>query len=578
MNFISQIGAHGRPGRILFNILLLVCLLNIFYIPGQYTDRFFTSGMIWLGITIPLFWGVSMLFVGKRLRFPALWLYVAGLMIVSQCYAWGVGTFSIQQLSFMLALCLLLLLLANSGEYLKLEDIYFLLSVVAWAEAILGIAQYFSWYKVYNFSFPVTGTFENPAGLAAYLAFSFPLVFFFVCSKSLLWRIWGIVASGTLFVVIVLSGSRTGMIASVAILFLIVFRHLTLNRKMFRCLLISGFIAGLLFAAALYFLKKDSADGRLLIWRCTWEMIREKPWFGHGPGTFEGQYMVWQARWLSQHTHERWNWLAGDVKHPFNEVLKIASEYGVCGFLAIVILFFWLLWLYKRSGPVAYFLFISLLAGGICGLFSYPLNYPSVWVLLVVVLGAISRESGGSCVGRKWLGGVALICGVALMGFTVIWKQAEIEWYRIAHRSLAGKTEEVLPDYARLYLFMKGNPLFLYNYGAELHELGHWQESIVILKEGINRLNDTDVQLLLADNYLNRKDYQQAEKCLLLASQMCPNRFLPLYKLVNLYIQTGRQSEASGLAAEIVRKPVKVPSYTIKKIKKDMAEYISAVR
>lgn len=114
--------------------------------------------------------------------------------------------------------------------------------------------------------------------------------------------------------------------------------------------------------------------------------------------------------------------------------------------------------------------------------------------------------------------------------------------------------------------------------GAELHEIGRWQESASILLEGINRLNDTDVQMLLADNYLKMENYRDAEDSFLLASQMCPNRFLPLYNLVKLYEQTGRQTEALRLAAEIVRKPVKVPSYTIEKIKKDMSEYISSVR
>lgn len=38
---------------------------------------------------------------------------------------------------------------------------------------------------------------------------------------------------------------------------------------------------------------------------------------------------------------------------------------------------------------------------------------------------------------------------------------------------------------------------------------------------------------------------------------MCPNRFMPLYRLVKLYGQTGRDAEGRQLAGEIIVKPVK---------------------
>ncbi len=36
----------------------------------------------------------------------------------------------------------------------------------------------------------------------------------------------------------------------------------------------------------LYFIKKDSADRRFLIWQCTAAMVADKPIFGHGHGVF----------------------------------------------------------------------------------------------------------------------------------------------------------------------------------------------------------------------------------------------------------------------------------------------------
>ena len=40
---------------------------------------------------------------------------------------------------------------------------------------------------------------------------------------------------------------------------------------------------------SIYYYKKDSADGRLLIWRVSIDMIADAPLVGHGIGTFENK-------------------------------------------------------------------------------------------------------------------------------------------------------------------------------------------------------------------------------------------------------------------------------------------------
>ena len=55
---------------------------------------------------------------------------------------------------------------------------------------------------------------------------------------------------------------------------------------------------------------------------------------------------------------------------------------------------------------------------------------------------------------------------------------------------------------------------------------------------------------------------------------MCPNRFMPLDRLVKLYGQTGRDAEARQLAGEIIVKPVKVPSFRVDRMKREMEKYL----
>ncbi|MGV8138575.1 MAG: hypothetical protein AB2L20_25515 [Mangrovibacterium sp.] len=143
--------------------------------------------------------------------------------------------------------------------------------------------------------------------------------------------------------------------------------------------------------------------------------------------------------------------------------------------------------------------------------------------------------------------------------------------------SLRGNTEEMLPEYRKLYLSgLKRNPFFLYNYGAELNVAGKFDESIAILNECKKRFNDYDLQMLMADNYKALGKHGDSERHLKIAATMCPLRFMPLYELAKLYKATGRHEKAIALAKTILNKRVKVPSPTVNAIKNEMRQLIEA--
>ena len=64
------------------------------------------------------------------------------------------------------------------------------------------------------------------------------------------------------------------------------------------------------------------------------------------------------------------------------------------------------------------------------------------------------------------------------------------------------------------------------------------------------------------------------ERSLLLAHQMIPCRITPLYRLVLLYNETGRNAEAIQLARNILRMPVKVQSPEVSGMKIDLKNMI----
>lgn len=82
----------------------------------------------------------------------------------------------------------------------------------------------------------------------------------------------------------------------------------------------------------LLLVEKDSADGRLLIWRCGLEMVKDAPWTGHGVGSFEAKYMDYQADYFKEYgSQNRYAMLADNVKQPFNEYLGVLINFGIVG-------------------------------------------------------------------------------------------------------------------------------------------------------------------------------------------------------------------------------------------------------
>lgn len=113
------------------------------------------------------------------------------------------------------------------------------------------------------------------------------------------------------------------------------------------------------------------------------DMIKDSPLIGHGSGSFQAKYMLYQADYFRLYPNSHFAQLADNVSHPFNEFLKIAAEYGCLG---LIILFFLIgkgIYIFKRNTNIMKYPVIeSIIAIVVCACFSYPLKYPVTWGIL----------------------------------------------------------------------------------------------------------------------------------------------------------------------------------------------------
>lgn len=128
--------------------------------------------------------------------------------------------------------------------------------------------------------------------------------------------------------------------------------------------------------------KAQAGDRRLLIWNITTQAIMEHPVTGIGIGGFPATYAKEQSAYFETDTaSSKEKQTATCPQYAYNEYLQIGLELGITGLLFFI---FWLAFsLYygirhRQIGASG-----GILALGIFALYSYPLQLPTYWVLLL---------------------------------------------------------------------------------------------------------------------------------------------------------------------------------------------------
>lgn len=138
----------------------------------------------------------------------------------------------------------------------------------------------------------------------------------------------------------------------------------------------------------------------------------------------------------------------------------------------------------------------------------------------------------------------------------------------------ADKTNDI-KAYDNLYIHLKENPYFLYNYSVRLFIAGDISESKKIALECRKKYADYDLELLIGDIYYKENNYDEALMHYNLCANMCPCRFIPIYQKFLVSIKTNNKIQASLLAHEIIEKQIKVPSQAVTIIKMQAANYLN---
>ena len=312
--------------------------------------------------------------------------------------------------------------------------LFFLTTIVVTGlvEAVLGMRQLHGFEGSNHSLFRLTGDFYNPGPYSGYLAIVLPVCLWMILRQTKMYLYY--LAWITLLAIIVVlpaGMSRTAWIATALSCawvyweqrigwkktktYIYEFKTLTIVSSVLVLISVAGALTGI------FLLKKDSANGRLLLWKITEQAIMEQPWTGTGLGGFPAAYAETQAQYFaSGEASETEMMVAGCPEYGFNEFLQIGLEQGLVGLMVFVLLLGYSLFRGVKNSQAG-------AAGGILALMvfslaSYPLQLPEFWVVLVGLMGIanttiyIDTPPTPSREGKKILsvvviGGMAVCCG-----------------------------------------------------------------------------------------------------------------------------------------------------------------------
>lgn len=317
--------------------------------------------------------------------------------------------------------------------------------------------------------------------------------------------------------------------------------------------------------SGLYSYKKDSADGRILIWKISLEMVKDKPILGYGFDGFRKNYMNYQAAYLQEkQLPETINNLADDNHHAFNEFLRIIIEQGIIG---VIILFIFLttigytIYKYKLYIDTVSRTIISCLTALLFfSFFSYPLSTFHINALIVILLAGLACSSQDTPIWKLQIRSISLIIPYSIIFFIssvylFSYSKANSDWLN----TLKGVyTNDNILEEARKKL--SGNPYFLSTYGKYLNKKKRYSKAASILSQSIKEYPSYYTVMELGISYKAQKKYTEAMHCFVKAMHMIPHKIKPLYFMMELYYDQKDYKSAIQLSNRILCKQPKIRS------------------
>ncbi len=327
------------------------------------------------GLAVPLniaVWLVAVLFIGlvlfqtsryatitlnpaflHTLIFPAI-LMISGLLSdVPQADVW-----LFRQLYIIGGYLFLFALFQAQLRPRQIDWLLWVLFIAASAHAVVGIIQIAeiqslkSWLPLSENRLPI-GVFQQVNVEASFLTTGFVIGLYLIsrptCVKAIFWQRALLVTGSAMIVFVVVSaGSRVGLFSLVIATLLLLYsrRHQLLRHKRFVIIVLlialasglagqSGFLRAM--DKTQQMTEGEFASARQTMYAIAIKLIKEKPIFGYGIGSFPRVWVEQKRDFLAQHPDAAVT--SATTSHPHNEILLWFIEGGLIAVTGLIVIF-----------------------------------------------------------------------------------------------------------------------------------------------------------------------------------------------------------------------------------------------
>lgn len=454
-------------------------------------------------------------------------------------------------------------------------------------EAIWGLRQLYGFSASGHFRYALTGSFFNPGPYAGYLAMVLPLcLHHFVRFRDWKWLITSLkierAAAGVVGVLILCvlpaTMSRSAWVAALIGCGWVMYMHRDSRKwkllwrrykKRYVSWGIGIFLVLIVGGAGAFFLKPDSALGRLFLWKITCQAIANHPW-GCDKG-FAFAYGEAQEAYFAKGDYAEWEeQVAGSPEYAFNEYLELTLTQGPAICIMLIVITFACLWAgtqFRRYGVCG--AIVTLL---VFSFSSYPMHLPAFIVAYVCLLLACGI---GDIIAKPVILSACLIIWTG--GFHDKWqreKDACRDWVNARILYHAGAYTAANAAYDKLYPQLREKGTFLFEYGHSLHKAGFYNESNKYLDKALVYCADPMILNVIGKNYQALRCYNWAEELLLASVHRLPGRIYPYYLLAKLYAEPEflNREKFEEMKRIVLMKAPKIHSMAIEEMRREVEE------
>ncbi len=453
---------------------------------------------------------------------------------------------------------------------ISLYSIFKLIAIIAFFESLFCLFQFFGLLKTATASFNVTGTWVNPNVTAIFLALAWPAILFLLLQdKKWFYFIMGMF----ILIALALLKCRTAFVGIAISTFLILNYQFKFFKKNIKYKILVPSLLGLVFIFLISYnlskTKQASTYGRLFVWQISLNIIAQKPLIGTGYDSFIKEYNYAQASYFKSNkaTKEEID-NASFVTTAYNELLNNFVEGGFIGFVIILSFFISVLINYNQISKLETLISYAACASFIImALFNFAFSALPAMCLFMLYVAMLCYSSNRKVpkpiftisLKYKYIPALVLIATSCYFFFNVTSNAvASSKSKKATTMSSTGENDEAITIFEPLQNELNKSNEYFKNYGNALFMQKNIAGAIIKYKQAINLVPDPDVMLKLGFCYQQTKQFEKGLEVCVLAHNIVPNRVLPLFSQMSIYLYAGDTSNAKKMAKQVVEIKPKV--------------------